>query len=55
MDELNFFPFYLDLFNLNQEKDTRSRNNADEEESSFIEWQQEYELINVSHQLEYGW
>jgi|GEM_PF-3567818 len=55
MDELNFYPFYINLFAANATGEQETKKDKDDKTNPDDEWQLEYELIYVSHQMESGW
>jgi hypothetical protein len=55
MDEQNFYPFYLNLFAANIQADIKAAKDIEDKNKTEDEWQQEYELINISHLMENGW
>ena len=55
MDEQNFYPFYLNLFAVNTLPVQSAVKDNEDKKSMEDDWQQEYELINISHQMENGW
>jgi hypothetical protein len=56
MDEQNFYPFYLNLFTALENTEIITAKVIDDTNKTEEDyWQQEYELINISHQMENGW